>query len=142
MFPGNKLTKKGEIPHPFCIEKYNFNPFEMQGSLVIEQEIRHFRKDYDADGQLIDKLERRVNQQGFLIDPVTGALIDEHGNVKFSKGLLNASGSLPYLLNYNGDSFEILDVMGIFDRNKNSDSLQVCRDVKGQAIDKTGHLVN
>ena len=33
MFPVEDLDDRGELPAPFCVEKYNFNPHDLQGDL-------------------------------------------------------------------------------------------------------------
>jgi len=124
VFTGGRLSNKGEIPHPYRVEKYNFNPFEMQGSLQIDKDIKSFKKIYNKQGDLTDNKGKLINLQGFLIDPNgSGALVDIHDNVKFNHTLLGPESRLPYLLNYPGESFEIVDVMGIFDRNKQTNEL-------------------
>ena len=40
MFEYKELDERGEIPAPFCVEKYNFNPFGMRGNF-----------DYDRSGK-------------------------------------------------------------------------------------------
>lgn len=32
MFDHGDIDERGEIPAPFCVEKYNFNPFLMRGN--------------------------------------------------------------------------------------------------------------
>jgi len=31
MFSSSELDERGEVPAPFCIEKYNFNPHNIMG---------------------------------------------------------------------------------------------------------------
>lgn len=38
MFEADDLDDRGELPAPFCVEKYNFNPHDLMGDL-----------DYDFD---------------------------------------------------------------------------------------------
>ena len=33
MFNVEDLDDRGELPAPFCVEKYNFNPHDLQGDL-------------------------------------------------------------------------------------------------------------
>jgi len=67
MFDQDEIDERGEIPAPFCVEKFNFNPFTMRGNF-----------DYDEQGkplilqnkqkELIDKNGRKVNKNGWLVD--------------------------------------------------------------------------
>ena len=34
MFAANSFDERGCLPAPFCIEKFNFNPFELQGNFT------------------------------------------------------------------------------------------------------------
>lgn len=40
MFPAADMDERGELPAPFCIERFNFNPHNLAGDL-----------DYDVDVQ-------------------------------------------------------------------------------------------
>lgn len=33
LFNAADIDEKGEIPQPFCLEKYNFNPHDLMGDL-------------------------------------------------------------------------------------------------------------
>jgi len=63
MFKREELDERGEIPAPFCVEKYNFNPHILRGDL-----------DYDRAGRplfpkgMVDKTGRQVNKKGWLVD--------------------------------------------------------------------------
>ena len=37
MFRKSELDDTGELPAPFCIEKYNFNPLEIMGNLDLNK---------------------------------------------------------------------------------------------------------
>lgn len=65
----------------------------------------------------IDELGRQVSIQGFLCDS-NGSLFDRHGNMRFDWRQFAPYGNLmPKLYNYAGRTFEIQEVMGIFDRD-------------------------
>jgi hypothetical protein len=51
--------------------------------------------------ELVDKIGRRVNQKGFLIDH-HGNIIDKKAIKRFDKQQLNKDGNLPSLFNYEG----------------------------------------
>lgn len=38
MFDKESIDDKGEVPAPFCIEKYNFNPHDLIGDLDFQYE--------------------------------------------------------------------------------------------------------
>jgi len=69
IFDKKELDERGELPPPFNIERFNFNPHDIRG---------HFDRDQHGDpiignhknknGEMIDKLGRRVNEHGFLVD--------------------------------------------------------------------------
>mgnify|MGYP001005553791 CR=1 FL=1 len=31
MFSSSEMDERGEVPGPFCVEKYNFNPHQIMG---------------------------------------------------------------------------------------------------------------
>lgn len=37
MFDHSEMDERGEIPAPFCVEKYNFNPFNMRGDFNLDK---------------------------------------------------------------------------------------------------------
>jgi hypothetical protein len=47
MFPAEDLDDRGELPAPFCVEKYNFNPHDLLGDL-----------DYDFDNETQQPIPR------------------------------------------------------------------------------------
>lgn len=79
MFTRDELDERGEIPAPFCVEKYNFNPHLVRGDL-----------DYDRAGRplfpkgMVDKAGHPVNKKGWLVDS-QGNICDIHGRKKFDK---------------------------------------------------------
>ena len=36
MFAQDDLDDKGEVPAPFCVEKFNFNPHDLMGDLEFQ----------------------------------------------------------------------------------------------------------
>ena len=119
-FAFKDLDEKGNIPMPYSVEKYNFNPFEMLGTF--------FYDDYDdplsfkrghRGGKDIDELGQVVSVQGFLQD-AEGSLLDRNGTKRFDSKQFKQFGSLmPKLYTYAGKTFEIQEVMGVFDRDSN-----------------------
>jgi len=33
LFDGQDMDERGEVPAPFCVEKFNFNPHDLMGDL-------------------------------------------------------------------------------------------------------------
>ena len=52
-----------------------------------------------------------MNQHGFLINEQED-IIDIDGHVVFKKTMLNKMGEIPQLLNYEGSSYRIHDIIG------------------------------
>jgi hypothetical protein len=81
-----------------------------------------------------------VNRSGFLVDP-DGNLVDRKGRKKLDRRQLIKNDDLPLLLNYKGKKFDIRDVIGDFDRDKNNGDAIIKSD--GNAFrDKQNRLVN
>ena len=77
------LAEIGELPMPFRLEKYNFNPHRIMGSF---EYCSNTHKPYFLRNKfnvLTDKLYRPVNKQGFLINERMD-VIDNEGRVKFT----------------------------------------------------------
>jgi len=82
-FAFKDLDEKGNIPMPYSVEKFNFNPFDMLGTF--------FYDDYDdplsfkrghRGGRDIDELGQIVSVQVFLQDH-EGSLLDRNGTKRF-----------------------------------------------------------
>jgi len=123
MFNKEEVDEMGEIPAPFCVEKFNFNPFTVK-----------------AKGS--PKRGQKVNEKGWLTDAEGNIIEGRFGRVKFDKRQLTKDGDLPKMFNYNGRRFDIQDVMGDIDMLPNGD-LNLKKDSKtGQFVDKKGRPVN
>lgn len=84
LFSINEIDERGEIPAPFCLEKYNFNPFLVKGEFDLDRAGRPLLSKGKISGELIDKKGRLVNKKGWLIDK-DGNLCDHRGRKKFDK---------------------------------------------------------
>jgi len=88
MFTKGELDEMGEIPAPFCVEKFNFNPFTIK-----------------AKGS--PKRGQKVNDKGWLTDGQGNIIEGRFGRVKFDKQQLTKDGDLPKMFNYNGKRFDV-----------------------------------
>jgi len=138
LFGKEELDEKGEIPPPFNIEKYNFNPHDVRG---------HFDRDAKGNeilnknekGEYRDKLGRLVNEFGYLTD-AEGNIVDKRGRVRLHKKQTE-NGNLPLLFNYKGKKFDVKDVIGDFDKDRKGNVI-IRRDKDNKMVDKKGRPVN
>jgi hypothetical protein len=100
MFEQDEVDERGEIPAPFCVERYNFNPFKLRGDFALDRNTKQPLILKDKKGALVDKLGRNVNKRGWLVDK-QGNVIDFLGVKKFDKKHLE-DGNLQKLFNYSG----------------------------------------
>ena len=90
---------------------------------------------------MIDKLGRRVNQHGYLVD-MYGNLTDKRLRTKLHKHIMEQNnGEIPQLFTYKGKKFDLLDVMGNFDKDRKGNII-IRKDAKGKMVDKKGRPVN
>ncbi len=93
----------------------------------------------------MDKNFRIVNEKGWLIDS-KGNVVDNMGQIKFVKEQLDSNGELPNLFNFDGVEYSIKDIIGYFDRDKNSKEIIPCKNEKDindfSSYDKRGRKVN
>ena len=123
LFHKSEMDEMGEIPAPFCVEKFNFNPFTIK-----------------PKGNL--KRGQKINSNGWLTDAEGNVVEDRFGRIKFDKEQLTKDGDLPKMFNYSGRRFNIQDVMGNLDMEPNGD-LAIQKDSKtGKNVDKKGRPVN
>jgi hypothetical protein len=66
MFPYDDLDDRGEVPHPYCVERYNFNPHNVMGDFdYIDGQPRMM---VTNKGFFVDKKGRRVNKFGWMVN--------------------------------------------------------------------------
>lgn len=77
------LDERGNIPMPYAIEKFNFNPFELQGTFFYDdvEDPLSFQKNQRGGG-FIDELGRSISLQGFLVDK-EGNILNKDGVKRF-----------------------------------------------------------
>jgi hypothetical protein len=81
MFTKKELDERGEIPAPFCVEKYNFNPFKTRGEFNLDKNKNPIITK-NRNGDKVDKYNRIVNSKGWLVDR-KGNVVDLMGVKKF-----------------------------------------------------------
>lgn len=146
MFTIESLDETNQIPLPYGVEKFNFNPFELQGDLTFKRptDPNSFSKP-TKNGKIVDKKGRQINKQGFLLDS-EGNLINRNGVVRFSAAQLAPfGGCLPQLYIYSGKKFDVNEIIGVFDRDaRGKIKLIKKKDKNGKDIfvDKGGYQVN
>jgi len=121
MFSAAEMDERGEVPAPFCVEKYNFNPHDIMGNFDWDPktgEPKYFKND---QGDLVDKKGRRVNKRSWMT--YNGGVVDKWGRKKFDRRQLTPEGEIPKLLNYAGKRYDIKDIMGQFDKDANNNIL-------------------
>ena len=69
MFEKRELTPEGDIPMPYKLESYNFNPHEVMGHFDYdERTLKPVILKSRKSGRLVDKHLRPVNRLGLLED--------------------------------------------------------------------------
>lgn len=139
MFNRDQLDNKGDIPQPFNLERYNFNPHDITGAFAIAKNGKPVLNE-TPDGKLVDDSGKQVNEKGILIDE-EGNVIDKYGRKKLDKDQLTNKGDLPPMLNYHGKQYKIFDLMGRFDKDPRGDIILEKNDM-GETVDKKGRKVN
>ena len=83
VFSGKELDERGNIPMPYALEKYNFNPFDLLGTFFYEdpEDPLSFTKGQRGN-RFIDELGRFVSMQGFMINE-EGSVVDKNGVKRF-----------------------------------------------------------
>ena len=97
----------------------------------------------DKFGNRMDKNFRRVNPAGWLVDE-DGNVIDNLGRIRFVHEQLE-KGEIPMLFNFDGTAYHIKDIIGQFERDKNSKEIVFTQNMqynKHTACDALGHKVN
>lgn len=136
------LDERGELPPPFNLERFNFNVHDIRGYFDRDaegNEIIPSRK--DADGNLIDRLGRKVNSEGYLVDK-KGNMVDKRGRIKLHHAIMDKTkGMIPMMLNYKGRRYDIREIMGDLDKDRNGNII-VRLDKNNNKVDRKGCRVN
>ena len=140
MFKRADIDFKGELPAPFNIEKYNFNPHLISGDFDYTQGKPLVLK--TAKGAYVDKQGRRVNEHGWYVMPGRQHIVDNVQRKKFDKRQLAGNGDLPKLYNYEGKRFCVRDVMGEFEKDSQGHIIPIPAKDGTTNVDLLGRLVN
>lgn len=70
-----------------------------------------------------------------------GNLIDKHKRIRLNNRQLEPTGNIPLLFNYKGKKFDIIDVIGSFDKDRKGNII-VRRDKQNKMVDKFNRLCN
>lgn len=96
LFPKACLNDEGDFPKIFPFTKFNPNTVEgtfdrdpSTGAPILHNSQENGKPVYK------DNKGRPVNPFGYLIDPKTGDVIDQHGNLVFPKGMLDPDTQIP-----------------------------------------------
>jgi len=79
------------------------------------------------------------NEEGFLIDK-NGNIVDKRKRIRLHHKLLE-NGTFPSLYNYKGKKYEVTDIIGSFDKDRQGNII-IRRDKDNQMVDKKGRKVN
>ena len=132
----------GELPMPFRLERYNFNPHKILGSFEYCEKTGKPIYLKNRFGNFTDKLFRPVNRKGFLINE-NADIIDNDGRVCFLDSQLMREVGTASLYTYKGEAFKIQDIIGQFLKNDHSKEIILNTDPKtGKTVDMKGRLVN
>ena len=139
MFEKDKLNDNDELPAPFGVEKFNFNPIRALGNLDYfrngEPKIKEL-----PNGMKTDKKGDPVTEKGWRIDE-NDNMIDNNGHKKFDKSQILDNGDLPNLFNYDGKPFDIKDVIGQVEKDDKGNMVNQV-DKRGALLDKLGRPIN
>lgn len=143
MFTADELNADGDVPNPYRLECYNFNPHDIMGDFDYDlQTEKPIILKSKKTGKLVDKNLRLVNQFGYMIDE-GGNIINHESKVRLKRENLKHNGDFPYLLNYDGKAFDIKTIIGIFDKDQQSKQIILeTHPVYGFITDKLGRRVN
>ena len=133
------MDERGEVPAPFCIERFNFNPHDLMGDFdYVDGNPRMMVTNKDF---FVDKMGRRVNKHGWMVSAGQGHIVDKHGRKKFDSRQLANDGDLPKLYTLSGKSYKIKDSIGQFGKDS-SGSISLLLGPSGQLMDSLGRAVN
>lgn len=144
VFSADELDDLGELPPPFNLERYNFNGHDVRGFFERDKDFNDILEGLprDKQGYFVDKLGRRVNQHGYLIDTY-GNLTDKRLRTKLHKHIMEQNGGdIPQLFTYKGKKFDLMDILGTLDKDRKGNVIIRRHPKTGKMVDKQGRPVN
>lgn len=115
MFEAKDLDERGEVPGPFWLERFNFNPHRVRGDFDFDNNGQPIIKK-GVKGGFVDKRGSQVSKRGYFID-AEGNIVNNAGRKKFNKAHTIEGGDLPKLFNYGGRRFDVTDTLGQLDKD-------------------------
>jgi hypothetical protein len=116
MFGKSQMDENGNLPHPFQLERWNFNPHDIKGDFDYDRKGKAMIL-RDKHGKYVDKRGNVVNKNGYRITDPSGHIIDRFGRKKLDKSQLAEDGDIPKLYSYNGRRYNIQDAIGILEKD-------------------------
>ena len=96
----------------------------------------------DEKGNYVDKLGRRVNERGYLIDAATGDIIEnQKQRTMFQKEDIDDRGEIPAPFCVEKHNFNPFKLRGEFNYDKSKRPI-IAKNKAGELVDKRGRLVN
>ena len=83
---------------------------------------------------MVDKQGRLINESGYLVDE-NGHIVDKRGRMRMHSKILGPHGNMPTMFNYKGRKYDIRDVMGDLEKDRNGNAI-IRRDSKNQMVDR------
>jgi hypothetical protein len=139
----SSLKPNAEVQVPPNYDSRKFNVCDIEGDIDVDEKGDAAPGEPDPnDGLLRDKQGQVINNQGYLLDPSSGNVINNHnGGVMFKREDLDDRGEIsgPFCIDkYN---FNAHAVRGDFDHDINGKP-KIKRDQKGQFTEKQGCRVS
>lgn len=142
MFAREALDDRGEVPAPFSLEKYGFNPHLVRGHFDFDSKGRPtIRPDPTQAGKYLDKKGASVSKRGYRVDE-HGNVVDNVSRMTFHRTQLGGDGDLPKMFTYSGRRFDIVDCIGTLNKDSRGMYVFARQDKKGNLHDLFGRLVN
>lgn len=137
-----KQQEKDLVEVPPTAQSRRFNECDIIGNLERDEKGNVVNNLVDeAKGQFKDKDGKDTNQRGYVIDPATGDVINNHnGATMFKKAELDERGEVPAPFNVEKHNFNPHRVRGDFEHDRNGKPI-IAQNDKGNFVDKRGKRI-